>query len=69
MDNLSVIGIGRLGLCFSLTLERAGYNVVGCDIRQEYVDSINNRTFDSFEPNVNDYLRQSLDIPTPFMKD
>ncbi len=24
---LSVIGIGRLGLCFSLTLEKAGFNV------------------------------------------
>ena len=62
MENLSVIGIGRLGLCFGLTLERGGYNIVGCDIRQEYVDSINDRTLDSFEPNVNEYLRASKNL-------
>ena len=36
--NASVIGIGKLGLCFGLTLEKCGYNVVGVDISQEYVD-------------------------------
>jgi len=56
---LSVIGIGRLGLCFALTLERAGYDVVGYDVNESYVASINNKTFDSFEPGVNDHLRKS----------
>ena len=32
----TVIGIGRLGLCFALTLEKAGYNVCGCDINVDY---------------------------------
>jgi len=59
MKDLSVIGIGRLGLCFSLTLESAGYNVVGCDINQSYVDNINNKTFVSYEPGVNKKLRSS----------
>lgn len=57
MKNLSVIGIGRLGLCFGLTLEEAGFNVVGCDINQDYVESINERTFDSAEPGVNQRLK------------
>ena len=39
MKNLSVIGIGRLGLCFCLTLERAGYSVVGCDINEDYINN------------------------------
>ena len=30
-ENLTVIGVGRLGLCFDLTLEKTGYNVVGVD--------------------------------------
>jgi len=59
MNNLSVIGIGRLGLCFSLSLEGAGYNVVGCDINQDYVDLINNKTLISYEPGVNEHLSTS----------
>jgi len=59
MNKLSVIGVGRLGLCFSLTLEEAGYSVVGCDISQSYVDSINKKTFYSSEPGVNDKLKRS----------
>tara|TARA_R110002020_G_scaffold464493_2_gene685248 strand:- start:21043 stop:22143 length:1101 start_codon:yes stop_codon:yes gene_type:complete len=56
---MSVIGIGRLGLCFSLTLEKAGYHVVGYDINESYVESVNNKTFDSFEPGVNEALNKS----------
>ena len=59
MNNVSVIGVGRIGLCFCLSLERAGYNVVGCDINQDYVDAINNKTFVSHEPGVNERLAVS----------
>ena len=59
MDNISVVGIGKLGLCFSLSLERAGYRVVGVDINQSYVDSINDKTFNSSEARVNERLAQS----------
>tara|TARA_R110002124_G_scaffold125837_4_gene285123 strand:- start:2784 stop:3872 length:1089 start_codon:yes stop_codon:yes gene_type:complete len=59
MSNISVIGIGRLGLCFCLTLENAGYNVIGCDINPNYVNSINDKSFYSFEPGVNERLKDS----------
>jgi len=59
VKNLSVIGIGRLGLCFCLTLEKAGYNVVGCDINEDYVNSINDKSFFSHEPGVNKRLSES----------
>jgi|6_EtaG_2_1085325.scaffolds.fasta_scaffold04042_3 nucleotide sugar dehydrogenase len=59
MDNISVVGIGKLGLCFALSLEKAGYRVVGVDIYEEYVDSINAKTFESSEAFVNDRLRES----------
>lgn len=59
METISVVGIGRLGLCFSLTLERAGYDVVGVDVNQEYVDKINSKKFKSSEPNVEEYLKES----------
>ena len=56
MENISVVGIGKLGLCFSLTLEKAGFNVLGVDINEEYVESINNKNFMSEEPGVVELL-------------
>jgi len=55
-DNVSVIGIGRLGLCFALTMEKAGYKVLGMDLHPSYVEQINNKTFTSPEPSVEEYL-------------
>jgi len=56
MEKISVIGIGKLGLCFSLSLEAAGYDVIGVDINESYVSSINDKTFNSSEPMVNEML-------------
>tara|TARA_R100000008_G_scaffold84783_1_gene73084 strand:+ start:2574 stop:3683 length:1110 start_codon:yes stop_codon:yes gene_type:complete len=58
-QNISVIGIGKLGLCFSLTLEKAGYCVRGVDINTAYVEAINSKSFSSDEPGVNKYLKES----------
>ena len=35
-ENITVIGIGRLGLCFALCLEKAGYKVIGVDTSESY---------------------------------
>lgn len=59
MKKISVIGIGKLGLCWTLELEKNGYDVLGCDVDKGYVDSLNNKSFKSFEPNVNEYLSDS----------
>ncbi len=56
MKNVSIIGTGRLGLCFALTLEKAGYDVVGVDINETYVDALNNKTFTSDEEGVTAHL-------------
>ena len=52
----SVIGIGKLGLCFALYLESLGHEVVGIDISQEYVDKLNSKTLKSSEPSLEEYL-------------
>ena len=31
-ETLTVIGIGKLGLCLALSLEKAGFEVVGVDL-------------------------------------
>jgi len=58
-NNISVIGIGRLGLCTALCLERGGYNVVGVDVFPSYVEALNNKTFRSTEPRVEEFLAAS----------
>lgn len=58
-NSITVIGVGRLGLCTALCFENAGYNVCGVDINQEYVNSLNNKTFSSLEPQVNNLLHKS----------
>jgi nucleotide sugar dehydrogenase len=59
MNNISIIGIGKLGLSFALNLERKGYNVIGVDVNLNYVDQINNKTLKSDEPKVEEYLSSS----------
>jgi nucleotide sugar dehydrogenase len=58
-NNISILGIGKLGICFSLSLEKAGFNVLGVDVNQDYVDSVNKKTLKSFEPGVEHYLSES----------
>ena len=38
--NITVIGIGRLGLGLSLLIEKNGNNVLGIDINEKYVKLI-----------------------------
>jgi len=59
INNISVVGIGRLGLCFALGLERKGFNVIGVDLNPEYVRQINEKTHVSHEPGVSESLGQS----------
>ena len=40
---IGLIGAGRLGLCFALLCEQAGYEVLVSDIRSGYVDDLNER--------------------------
>lgn len=56
---IGVIGAGRLGICFALLLEHAGYNVIVSDIRDNYIDSINKKLINTTEPSVNDLLQST----------
>jgi len=56
---ISIIGIGKLGICLSLNLEKHGYDVIGVDVDEEYVKKINSKNLKSDEPFVEEYLNQS----------
>jgi len=57
--NISIIGVGKLGLCLALSLENNSYDVLGCDVNQTYIDSLNEKTFFSHEKDVNELLKKS----------
>jgi len=56
---IGVIGAGRLGICFALLCEAAGYDVLVSDIREDYVSQLNDRKIDTNEPEVDTLLRQA----------
>ena len=59
MNNITVIGIGKLGLGFALLLENIGYNVLGIDINSDYVTNLNNKIYKTLEPDYEDLLINS----------
>lgn len=59
MNNITVVGIGKLGLGFALLLENIGYNVLGIDIFQDYVDKLNKKIYKTLEPEYENLLTNS----------
>ena len=59
---IGVIGSGRLGICFALLLEQAGYEVVASDVREEYVKSLQERNIDTHEPELQQLLSKATNI-------
>lgn len=59
---IGVIGVGRLGICFALLLDRAGYDVMASDIRTNYVSLLNRGEIQTQEPGVADLLSDKKKI-------
>jgi nucleotide sugar dehydrogenase len=59
---IGVIGVGRLGICFALLLEKAGYQVLGSDLREDYVRNLNQKKIITNEPYVQELLAASTNI-------
>lgn len=60
--NVSIIGVGKLGLCLALNLEKNGFNVTGVDLSEDYIRSLNDKSYTTLEPFVNEYLQSSKNI-------
>ena len=56
---IGVIGAGRLGICFALLLDRAGFDVVASDVREFYIQNLQKGVIDTSEPHVQDLLLES----------
>ena len=59
MKKIGVIGAGRLGICFALLCEAAGYEVLVSDLREDYVGGLNERKITTNEPEVENLLRRA----------
>ncbi|OWY19291.1 UDP-glucose/GDP-mannose dehydrogenase family protein [Sphingobacteriales bacterium UPWRP_1] len=59
MQTIGILGIGKLGICFALNLEQAGYRVIGVDVNPQYVEQVNQKKLVSYEPGVMEYLQTS----------
>ncbi len=61
-EKIAVIGIGRLGLCLALNLERTGMEVLGVDVNEKTVDAVNKKTLETTEPLVTEYLSKAKNL-------
>jgi nucleotide sugar dehydrogenase len=59
---IGLIGAGRLGICFALLLEKAGYDVLVSDIRENYVHDLNKKMIVTNEPLVQELLSSSKNL-------
>lgn len=57
-----IIGAGRLGLCFGLLAESKGYTVHASDINKKYINNLERKKIETFEPNVSKLLFNSKKI-------
>jgi UDPglucose 6-dehydrogenase len=57
---ISVIGLGRLGICFAAILLNKGYEVVGVDLANR-IKIIKNHAYEKTEPNLATYLTNNFD--------
>ena len=56
---IGVIGAGRLGICFALLCEQAGYDVLVSDVRESYIKNLQNKVISTNEPQVAKLLSKS----------
>ena len=59
---IGLIGAGRLGICLALLIEKAGFDVIASDVREDYIENLKHKIIFTNEPQVQDYLSQSENI-------
>ena len=58
---LSVIGLGKLGICSAACFAAKGFEVIGADINKGFVDAINNGNAPIYEPELQELIASSKD--------
>ena len=70
-SKLSVIGLGKLGICTATCPAYRGYEVIGLDINKKTVDLVNQRKAPVIEPGLQDLMKKTngrLNATTDYKK-
>ena len=59
---IGLLGAGRLGICFALLLDKAGYEVIASDIREDYVSNLRSGIIKTSDTKVSKLLSESKNI-------
>lgn len=59
---IGILGTGRLGICFALLLENAGYEVIASDLRKDYIEDLQRGVINTNEPEVQTLLSKARNI-------
>ena len=59
---IGLIGAGSLGICIALLIEQAGYDVLASDVRELYVNGLQNKEIITTEPEIQSLLSASTRI-------
>ena len=59
---IGLLGTGRLGICFALLLEQAGYEVVVASDERRFIKNLQQGVIDTNEPNVQRLLSRVENI-------
>lgn len=60
-DEVSVVGLGKLGLCIAAVLADRGFKVIGVDVDKAKVDAVNSGRSPIAEPGLDDLIRKNVD--------
>lgn len=61
MEEISVVGLGKLGLCFAACAAARGFKTIGVDIDRNVVNSVNKGFSPIIEPHLQDIISNASD--------
>lgn len=62
MEHVGIIGVGKLGICLALILEKAGYVVHAFDANAEYREILRSKSLVTIEPGISDSLKSARNL-------
>lgn len=59
--NITIMGLGYIGLPSAALLASSGYKVNGCDINKDVVDTVNSGNIHIVEPKLDSFVKKAID--------
>lgn len=59
MENLSVVGLGKLGICTAACFASKGFDIIGIDTNKDIVDTVNRGKAPIYEPGLKELMKRA----------